>query len=331
MSRYTVHIFNPETEYALGSGTEYYTPPASIIRLRRSMSLLPALWASPGDTILLLDDIRAGELATLPYFDIAVSRQIYIMPSDAEFDASQRPRIRPWGWNVAIRQRLLRMGVDEQLLPSLARVESIRTLAHRRYTRRMLRHIGMAQIRLPIELSDSDSVMEWCACHPGGYLKTPWSSSGRGIYRVLRPDGEDIRGWVKGVIRRQGSVMVEDAWQRVADFATEWWVHSGGVRFLGYSLFEVDDHSQYRRNISLSQPQIEHRLRTLGWSDDILQRQCLALKELVAPYYSGPIGLDCLADDCGNIHPCVEMNVRMTMGLAHILSSSRGCRRLDRS
>ena len=44
-----------------------------------------------------------------------------------------------------------------------------------------------------------------------------------------------------------------------------------------------------------------------------LQRDAIA--EVVAPGYSGPLGIDMLATGDGRINPCVEMNLRMTMGM----------------
>ena len=52
----TLHIFNPDTDYALASDSENYTPPVSILAIKRSLSLLPALYAERGDAILLPDD-----------------------------------------------------------------------------------------------------------------------------------------------------------------------------------------------------------------------------------------------------------------------------------
>lgn len=320
MSRGTIHVFNPETEYALACGDAHYTPPASVVRLRRENCLLPALWAAPGDAILLSDRMSDDELTALPYHDVLVDKRMRLLRHGETLASFDRPAIRPWGWNASLCYRLRRMGVAAQSIPAKAEIDAIRCLAHRRFTRRMLMHIGMDAELLPVEFDDADAALEWCGRNIGGYLKAPWSSSGRGIFRVLEAGGEDLQGWIRGVIRRQGTLVAEIGWDRIADFATEWWLHAGRVRFMGYSLFEVDAHSQYRRNLPLSQQEIYDTLCALGWSDDILALQMSALEELVAPRYSGPLGIDCLADLHGRINPCVEMNVRMTMGLAHILS-----------
>lgn len=55
----TLHIFNPETDYALASGRPQYTPPKNVVKLRRMLAAIPALWAEPGDDILMLEIGRA--------------------------------------------------------------------------------------------------------------------------------------------------------------------------------------------------------------------------------------------------------------------------------
>ena len=38
-----------------------------------------------------------------------------------------------WGWDLAIRASLLRWGVDAGLMPTVAQIDAIRQLSHRRY------------------------------------------------------------------------------------------------------------------------------------------------------------------------------------------------------
>lgn len=46
----------------------------------------------------------------------------------------------------------------------------------------------------------------------------------------------------------------------------------------------------------------------------IISRQRLMLENYVAQYYEGPLGIDMMVTEEGNIHPCVEINIRNTMG-----------------
>ncbi|MEE1289057.1 MAG: hypothetical protein UHK44_10745, partial [Bacteroidaceae bacterium] len=46
-----LHIFNPENDMALASGSPGYTPPANIRAYRRRHWELPRQWAAPEDVV----------------------------------------------------------------------------------------------------------------------------------------------------------------------------------------------------------------------------------------------------------------------------------------
>lgn len=313
-----LHIFNPETEFALGHGGDYYTPPASVVELRKRLALLPSVYAAPGDYIMLMDDIDGPTDAD--HQALVESKHLTVLPYDADLSALPADvTIEPWGWNPSLRQWLVGHGVDQERLPTVAWIESLRELAHRRTTVAFLRRCGLPFSLLPREMFNKHMAMEWCRTLGDGYIKAPWSSSGRGVYRCLNPDARDLQQWVFGTIRRQGSVMVEPAWDRLIDYATEWRLTYGKAHFLGFSLFEVDAHCQYTRNVPGAQKDIEEYL-TEHSSDDwkpvnVVAKQKEALEAIVAPHYSGLLGVDCLIDFDGNVNPCVEINMRRTMGM----------------
>ena len=128
-----------------------------------------------------------------------------------------------------------------------------------------------------------------------------------------------MHNWIKGTLRRQGSILVEPDWCQELDFATEWSLSHRMVQFLGYSLFKVDTHSQYVGNEGLTGSDIHSVLVARGWSDDHLRMQQDALTKLIAPFYSGPLGIDCLYSPRYGFNLCVELNLRMTMGIVNLL------------
>lgn len=102
-----------------------------------------------------------------------------------------------------------------------------------------------------------------------------------------------------------------------------------GVRFAGYSLFETDAHGNYKLNLLLSNTEIEHRLSAYV-SREILHevRSCLlsALQRLLKDDYEGYLGVDmmiCRVAGGYVVHPCVEINLRMNMGVVSRLFFDR--------
>ena len=91
MTGATLHIFNPDTDFALGYDGDNFTPKANIISLRRRLALLPSLWAAPGDAILLLDAPEKNML----YADKVKEKTLRLV-SVEDLDDNDFAAIKPW-------------------------------------------------------------------------------------------------------------------------------------------------------------------------------------------------------------------------------------------
>lgn len=319
-------VFNPDTDYCLVSGADSYTPPANVVEVRRSLAMTPLAFASPGDALLVLDDIdpptwRGYEAqASLAGVEL-------LTPSLAR---AERRRLQayvavPWGWNASIRRTLTSVIGDMQGMPSAESIEEIRRLSHRRSNIEMLRAMAPRLdkgIEMPAELSESAEALLRLEREGQLWFKAPWSSSGRGV--ILASTDDDMHKtelWIQGIIRRQGSVMVEKAYDRVFDFATEWFCRHGKARFLGYSVFDVSFRGKYQSNVSAPQTELLAAIkkRCAGWEDGYLQLQRQAIETVFAANYEGPLGVDMLATRSGAVNPSVEVNLRHTMGMPGLL------------
>lgn len=331
-----VHIFNPETDYALGCTGRNYNPPASVVRLRKSMAFFPATYAQPGDAILILDSFSKEELTQATHYDLILSRNLQIINLEdlnkmgiSSCGIKQDGlEIQPWGWNHSLRNLLLRNGIPSCLLKSEADIENIRSLAHRRTTIPFLKEISRLlpdmDIHFPNEFSNMEEALRFAENNPGAYFKMPWSSSGRGVICSIGMSTPKLTEWLRGAIARQGSVMGEFGYDRRADFATEWICRNGKTKFLGLSWFDTSNNGKYLGNQYISQEEIRQRIKETSnlFSDSLLLAQQETIESLISPQYEGPLGIDMLADKQGNINPCVEINLRMTMGMATILSQN---------
>lgn len=308
-----IHIFNPDTDYALASGSYSYNPPKSVVQLADRMALFPACYAAEDDAVVAYSDIP----------------QIKSLLDDRDI-----PDIRPWGWNHTIRRRLLKAGVPPEALPSPEWIDALRRMSHRRTTIKAniminddlteagcdSRHISP----IPMEFSDPEEAIEWLRKAGKAYFKAPWSSSGRGVLFTEGMDEERINQWIRGIIGRQGSVMAEFAAERSLDFATEWTMFDGEATFEGYSLFETSHRGKYHGNSNLTQDEILDRIKEVApdFNTVWIAAQKRMLENLI-PEYDGPLGIDMLATSDGAIRSCVEINLRMTMGYAKILEKRR--------
>ncbi|MDE5886292.1 MAG: hypothetical protein K2H46_01760 [Muribaculaceae bacterium] len=333
---YRIFIFNPETDYALAAGQNIYNIPAKIKELRERMACCPAFLANIGDAILLLDSTEkassslssAAKLINEKRLDIVSLPDIASYISERE-KREEYPIFTPWGWNHTLRQSLLKARVESKFLKSEAEIESIRQLSHRRISSIFNEHLAsiLHDIDCPkaTELYSESDALAFCRENNDVFLKAPWSSSGRGVVRSTSLDSLHLQQWIAGCIRRQGSVMGEISHNKTGDFATEWWIEKGKPHFLGLSMFKATPDGKYSGNIELRSKDIREKIKNLTsqWNDAIIEAQGLILEKLIAGNYSGPAGIDMLTTDEGNLVPCVEINLRFTMGMVTLSKSFR--------
>jgi hypothetical protein len=133
---------------------------------------------------------------------------------------------------------------------------------------------------------------------------------------------------LQGFLSSQGGFVVDRFYEdKVLDFAMEFFVHEDHtVEFLGWSVFHAGENGAYGYNYVESQ---EELLRRIGVDASLLNRLIDYHKEHLAKMaYHGPLGIDMLKTADGSIHPCLEINFRMNMGILALLLHERygsGC------
>ncbi len=316
-----IYIFNPENDLALAYGLEGYTAPPRARMLHRDLQLLPIWYCNDNAAILINNHIDAHWLEqTNATFGLSAST---IFPNKLQCESH---KYKPWGWNLNLRRRLINECVPENDLPPASYIQKLRELSHRRTT--IAIHHSLAKktgIRLspePIEVGSVEEIKIFEHTHSQCFIKAPWSGSGRGIYRVLDADARCFETWAQGIINRQGSIMCEQALDKILDFAMEFECDNGKAAFKGYSIFFNDSHCSFDRCIAAPDEYLKKRIIShLGNSvliDIVRDALTETLTELIAPHYEGLLGVDMmLYNDNGNIkiNPCVELNLRMTMGI----------------
>jgi len=174
-----------------------------------------------------------------------------------------------------------------------------------------------------------EDVKKFLAKREGVLLKSPWSGSGKGIRMVSGSLDDSAGGWVKRVISSQGGIVVEPHYDKVVDFAMEFFSDGEEVRFVGYSLFETDKRGIYKGNVLASNEEIEARLSSYVPVHILhaVKEKCMDKSgEILLGLYTGFWGVDmmiCRKGDGYAVHPCVEVNLRMNMGVVSRLLYDR--------
>ena len=153
-------------------------------------------------------------------------------------------------------------------------------------------------------------------------VKAPWSSSGRGIRYVNGKMNEVTENWVRRILEKQGGVMVEPYYNKVKDFGMEFFAEKdGSIRFEGLSLF-ITQNGAYTGSLLASYDEkleILSRYIPVALLEKVIERAVTGGPRYFEGHYSGPFGVDMMivAREDGNgflLHPCVEVNMRRTMG-----------------
>ena len=313
----TLHVFNPEHDLALASGLSNFTAPHAGRRLRADLGYLPALWAGVNDCVL----VEHVEQARRVYGRLRAR----VGGSPCRFvDKSQLrnlpiDRVEPWGWDMALRAALIRYGVSPEACASEAEITDVRKYSHRRYAAEVLRLLDWNP---PAEVSSVEAVEQCLSASPRLVVKAPWSSSGRGVRFIGGELSDYQRGWLRNIIAQQGSVMVEPFYPKVKDFGMEFEaLPDGQIRYVGLSLFDTRNGAYTGNVIASEEDKMEMISRYIPISliDFVRVKIMDVLGQVIGRHYVGPFGVDMMIlskpDNQGFlIHPCVEINLRRTMG-----------------
>ena len=320
-----IYLFNPEHDLALAHGAHNYTAPPFARQLRHDLRLLPA-WVAPAGSYIAIPNDCSIEEDHCWLHDHHLDITPVPISKIADFGDC---RIHPWGWDAALRYQLLQAGVSPDFLPIDDELDWIRRLSHRRTSIAVHQALGNAFSPCPVELKTVEEVHEFIKRHPGCYLKMPWSGSGKGIYRVIDPDVDNhVPRWIEGALKRQGSLLCEVGLDRIQDFAVECECLDGKTRLTGYSVFDSDFHSQFGSGRVAPMEELhQYLIGQYPALDQVVEKVLLGIDSIVAPCYNGPLGIDMMLyrDYKGNValNPCVEVNLRMTMGMVTAAMGSR--------
>lgn len=315
-----LHIFNPEHDLALAANNKFWTAPHAGRQLRADLGWLPILWADNRDYVLV-DDVLLAQNA-IRKLKINTSHVIFVTLNDLH-NLKDVTSVIPWGWDCSIVQQLLRYGVSAELLPDDNTLSVQRDISDRATASRLLQYLcdnidyayGKAW-----SITSIEELTQLLQTHGTIVVKAPWSSSGRGV-KYLSDMSSPIIKWAQKVLKTQGHLMAEILLNKVKDFGMEFTAMAdGSIRYDGLSLFSTSNNA-YEGSILATEEEKTNLL-----SQYVSEAQLSNIQHYIAEWlkneinssYVGPLGVDMMivADASGGfkVNPCVEINLRRTMG-----------------
>lgn len=334
---------------ALASNSKSYTPTAAIKEMEGRMAAFPKRWAEEGDEVLM--DWGVGYTALQ-----ARHPDSPLVPTPWGWSMAMKYRLLRWGvpshllpadetlaaWRDLSSRRFatdyLRTLLESPCLAGYkGRLagEGCRFFTSAEELLRDTREITSAGHEAePAEETGLRRELEERGAEESKKVifKSPWSSSGRGVF--VTDDMERAKARIAGYVRRQGGFVADIYYNKVLDCALEFSLSANGrVSFLGYSVFLTDENGRYRNHYVEGQASLRRRIvSALDFPaagellDALVAYHRLALGEQLGGRYWGPLGIDMMVCDAGgrhSLHPCLEINLRMNMGIVAILLHRR--------
>lgn len=322
-----LYLFNPENDLALAHGKAQYTAPPNALRLHNAGAALP-LWYCDKDDYVVAPNVDLQWLEKVKEL-FNIKGNIFTHSDIPQVDACA-----PWGWSLNTVNQFVRCGVSRDLLPDDTEIGMMRQLSHRKITIEVMHRLSEKFHQLlppmPLEATTEDEVLEYHRKHGAIYIKSPWSSSGRGVINAALLTEKEMLRRAMGIVHRQGSVMCEKTLAKIKDFAMLFYSNGSVVEYCGLSSFFNEPTGAYAGNIIASQQEIAASFEKYDTDiklSELSQALTQTLTEIIAPYYRGFLGVDMMIYHDENNHycvaPCVEVNLRMTMGVVAMLWSNR--------
>ena len=278
-------LTNFSHDLALSHGGVSYTPPPNVRAMERDLAKLADFF------------VPAGEVSYNPFAPV-------------------------WGWDSALVCKLKSCGFSH--LPSSGQLEKIRTLSSRETAMRVLGALRKSLgDKWPLCGESTLCTSGESLCLPEGrfVLKELWSGSGRGLRFVNGCVSGQQRNWALRCIKLHGGIVIEPYYSKIRDFAMEFVVTEDTVEYCGLSVFRTASNNAYAGNLLMPQERLWNIMETCfprEFYRDLTEVLVSALRKTFVGNYMGPLGVDMMVVDDGGrlaVHPCVEINVRRTMGM----------------
>ena len=326
----SLHYFNPGSEAAILHASPYYTPTANLLKMQRDLAFLPAWYAdSPNDYVWIENSLPEEFVPMIKSFSHLAKTVCFedLINQKQELTGLE---ISPWGISPQSLRffEILNDKHDLGLIIPKWKEEYSR-LCSRETANKCLEFIIQSHPEI-----EKNIVPTFCTNIEGIenltqtsrhllLAKAPYSSSGRGL--LWLPPGnlhQSEKQIISGILKKQGFVSIEKALDKRVDFAMLF--HSDGfgkIKYTGLSLFETNKKGAYNKNIIASQHEIQDKLK--AFIDILLLEKVKnAILQFLSYHfnfiYKGCIGVDMMVYSekaFFRLHPCVEINMRNTMGM----------------
>ncbi len=333
-----IYLFNATCEMAVANGHTSWQPNLLLQKMEEELGALPLFFARPNDALLVKKVPSQKYLEQLEKAGIKPPSFIKIndLNKNTLFLTAPKKCLLPWGWSPAAHKLLdlLKPSCSQEFNSSPVAVWKpfYREIYSKKFALGILNKVlprlpegkTIPQEFVPEICTTRQEIEELIARWGRLMVKAPWSSSGRGLQPIKKtPVPPKLWEKLLGIINEQGYAMVEPYLDKVLDMALLFSLYKGKVHYVGISRFFTDENGKYQGNYLNNWPDWIDKEAT-EFAESMLKNliSCLSTAiedSILAEYYEGSFGIDTLIfrdrENRLRINPCLEINVRKTMGL----------------
>jgi len=322
MNQRFLYYFNPDHDQALANNDLNYMSPESSRQMGSDLAVLPIWFADKYDAVLapspfnkrFIDEMREC-FPDLPY-----------LVTETEVLGRGYTPV-PWGWDPAVKKKFKLMGISEEIMPTEKQMAAIREFSSRKWAVELLSELTTDDNSYCGEsfyFTHLEEIKQFVESYPRSVLKMPISGSGKGLNWCRGHFSKRIENWCENVLMRQGGVVGEPQYDKVKDFSMQFKVDElGKASFVGYSIFDTNPSGAYVGNV-LAANECMHVDQLSYLPQELLTHTCEVLEKKITEKldgaYTGYLGVDMMVCHFKEgrqfrLHPCVEVNLRMNMGM----------------
>lgn len=318
-------IFNPDHEEALAEGSTSGNAGKAARMMARNAWSLPGLLAAEGDYVVCPPEAAFRERA---------HKARGLKTTDLTADVwAGIDEVCPWGWDHRLVKQLTRLGAPQRLLPDSEAVERLRRLSSRQTVGTMLDRLRADEPEVcgeSVWCTTFDEVVAALAGMGGrAVAKAPWSCSGRGVFVVNGHPDKAQTARIGRILERQGGIEIQPFYCATQNFAMEFDLRQGRADYLGMSVFTSSAGGQYSGAMVGKESRLRELLppQVLAEADKVKAALANVLPSLLSGIPDGQLGIDMMvcetADGTLRLNPCIELNLRRTMGHVAIVLADR--------
>ncbi len=312
---------------AIANGSPYYQAPAILREFEDELAPILLLFASAHDHVIKETAPPALFMERLD--ELGLSKAECLPKADSLEMVQNAPvHLHPWGWSPA---ELNYLSGYRQPSAIQTRSNQIATsdLFQRKHAVRFINDFldenpqpFFPQKEERPQLLDSlEAIEKYFLKHPQIVLKSPLSSSGRGLQVIRKSQLNDSnKRWIKTILSQQNYLVAEPLLNKKTDLSFQFELKPlGEIAFLGISYFKTNNNGQYLGHHLNPAADLAYdyfkkdELTTIASSlTDQLRKSCFQ------SLYHGFLGIDALVYEVDRkikIQPCLEINPRFNMGI----------------